>query len=275
MRHSALYEGTVRHRRFAPVTHEFRRRLFLAYLDLDELPDVFAGSRLAAVDRPAPLWFRRADYLDGRSGPLDDAVRDLVANRTGRRPTGPVRMLTHLRNFGYVFNPITIYYCFDQRGANVDTLVLEVTNTPWGERHVYVVDVDGEPDSLHSFDKALHVSPFLEMDLVYRIKASAPAIRAWARMVVVAKDRPSEPLFDVDLALRRVELSPRSLRRTLLRHPMMTLRVTAGIYFQALRLCAKRVPFVPHPPARSHGRPAFAASRRTSRKDAEHPTKRG
>ncbi len=275
MSHSALYEGTVRHRRFAPVGHEFRQRLFLAYLDLDELSHVFSGSRLAAVDKRALLWFRRADYLDGATGPLDDALRDLVTNRTGRQPRGPIRMLTHLRSFGHVFNPITIYYCFDEHGTKVDTLVLEVTNTPWGERNVYVIDVDGDPRKEHSFEKEMHVSPFMPMDIVYRITATTPADRVWVRMVLVPKDRPAEPLFDADLALRRVSLSRQSLRRTLIRHPMMTLCITAGIHYQALRLWAKRVPFATHPPiipaeelTRRNGLAAVSGTDRNNRQGA-------
>lgn len=254
--HSALYEGTVRHRRFTPTRHEFRYRLFLAYLDLDELPGLFTGSRLAAVDRPALMWFRRADYLDGGDGPLDQAVRDLVEVRTGARPAGPIRMLTHLRSFGYVFNPITIYYCFDEHGDQVDTVVLEVTNTPWGERHCYVLEVAGDPRAEQVFAKELHVSPFMPMDLVYRVAATTPGERLWVRMALerapedTALESPPERgsrVFDADLVLRRVELSRRSLRRTLVRHPLMTIRVTAAIHVEAARLWWKRVPFVAHP----------------------------
>jgi len=257
--HSALYEGTVRHRRFTPTRHDFRYRLFLAYLDLDELPGLFAGSRLAAIDRPALMWFRRADYLDGGDGPLDEAVRDLVAERTGIRPSGPIRMLTHLRSFGYVFNPITIYYCFDEGGERVDTVVLEVTNTPWGERHCYVLEVGGDLRTELVFAKELHVSPFMPMDLVYRVAATTPGERLWVRMALerapgeTALERAQGPerVFDADLVLRRVELSRRSLRRTLARHPLMTVRVTAAIHVEAVRLWLKRVPFVAHPRRKS------------------------
>ncbi|MEA2323929.1 MAG: uncharacterized protein QOD81_3779, partial [Solirubrobacteraceae bacterium] len=132
--HSALYEGTVRHRRFAVRHSEFRHRLALAYVDLDELPDLLGG-RLASP-RPGIVRFRRADYLGDPATPLGDAVRGLVAERTGRDPGGPVRLLTQLRTLGHCFNPVSFYYCFDGEDR-MQAMVAEVTNTPWGERHAY------------------------------------------------------------------------------------------------------------------------------------------
>ena len=113
---SCVYVGAVRHRRFAPVRHDFRFGMFMMYLDLSELPRVFARRWLWSARRPALAWFRRADYLGDPAVPLDDAVRDLVGLRTGRRPAGPVRLLTHLRYFGYVQNPVSFYYCFAADG---------------------------------------------------------------------------------------------------------------------------------------------------------------
>ena len=132
-RHCALYFGVVRHRRFDAVRHSFATRLYFAYLDLDELDAAFRGRFWWSARRPAPMWFRRADYFGPPDVPLADAVRDAVAARTGRRPDGPVRVLTHLRAFGYVFNPVSFYYCFD-RDERLQAVLAEITNTPWGER---------------------------------------------------------------------------------------------------------------------------------------------
>ena len=138
--HSCLYEGTMRHRRFRPVPHAFGYRLFMVYLDLDELDEVFAGRWLWSTTRCALARFRREDHLGVPTVPLPDAVRALVKERLGFRPTGPVRLLTHLRYFGFVMNPVSFYYCFAADGKQLEAIVAEVNNTPWGERHCYVMD---------------------------------------------------------------------------------------------------------------------------------------
>ena len=136
---SAVYVGQVRHRRFQPRAHAFRYGLFMLYLDLAELDQAFAGRWFWSIERPNLAWFRRADYLGDPALPLDTAVREAVAAQTGRRPAGPIRMLTHLRYYGYGFNPVTFYYCFDATGHRVESIIAEITNTPWNERHAYVL----------------------------------------------------------------------------------------------------------------------------------------
>ena len=133
---SCIYEGTISHRRTEP-RREFRHRLALFYLDLDELPRLLGGRLVAG--RPGLLRFRRHDYLRPETLPLDRAVRETVEDDTGRRPQGPIRLLTQLRSFGHCFNPVSFYYCLDGSGERLDAVVAEVTNTPWGERHAYVL----------------------------------------------------------------------------------------------------------------------------------------
>ncbi|HEX6945153.1 MAG TPA: DUF1365 domain-containing protein, partial [Casimicrobiaceae bacterium] len=229
--------------------HAFRYRMFLLYLDLDELPQVFDGRWLWSARRPAPAWFRRADYLGDASVPLADAVRDLVHARTGQRPDGPIRLLTHLRYWGYVQNPVSFYYCFDASGTSVRTVVAEVTNTPWGERHAYVVQPDQRGGSYRSsFEKVLHVSPFMPMDQRYQWALSAPGDRLHVHMVNRGTD--GARVFDATLLLRRAPMTGPVLARCLARYPWMTATVLAGIYWQALRLRLRGVPFHPHPSTR-------------------------
>jgi DUF1365 family protein len=245
---SCLYRGWIRHRRYAPREHEFRYPLFLAYLDLDQLDSVFAGRWLWSSRRPALARFDRRDHLGDPDVPLATAVRDLVAAETGRRPEGPIRLLTNLRYFGHCFNPVSFYYCFDAAGQNVETLVAEVHNTPWGERHCYVLAEADTPHGRTSIryrsSKRFHVSPFMSMDMEYEWTTTVPG----SRLVVNIENFESDTrLFDATLVLRRREISGRELARTLLRFPFMTVRVVLWIYWEAFRLWLKKTPFHPHP----------------------------
>jgi len=244
---SCLYVGTLRHRRHAPRPHAFRYDLFMAWLDLAELDEVFRGRWLWSTRRPALAWFRRADYLGDASRPLDDEVRERVWRETGRRARGPIRLLTHLRMFGHCFNPVSFYYCYDAHGERVETIVAEITNTPWKERHAYVLPAAGSVDSdklRFRFDKRFHVSPFLPMALGYDWRFNTPG----ARLAVHMEDlQGGEKVFDATLALERREITGASLAGALARHPAMSAKVVAAIHWQALRLWLKGAPFHTHP----------------------------
>ena len=245
---SAVYEGWIRHRRFEPIEHEFRYRLFLMYLDLDELPGLLDRYPLWSARRPAPARFRRADFMGDPKRPLAECARDVVEEQTGSRPAGPVRMLANLRTLGHVFNPVCFYYCFDAAGEQVEAVVADVNNIPWGERHPYVLARGGRQGTVlaQELDKALHVSPLMAMDQTYAFRATEPG----ERLSVQIESRPSDgdgKAFDATLSMRRRELSGPLLTRILLRYPAMSLQVVAKIYAQALRLKLKGAPYFPHP----------------------------
>ncbi|HEU5133872.1 MAG TPA: DUF1365 domain-containing protein [Steroidobacteraceae bacterium] len=246
--HSALYTGRLDHRRFAPRAHQFSYRLFMMYLDLAELDEIFRGRWLWSARRPALAWLKRADYLGDASLPLDTVVRARVAERTGVRPPGPIRMLTHLRYFGVGFNPVTFYYCFDAADTRVESIVAEITNTPWNERHAYVL-TDPQPESMervlrYRFAKQFHVSPFMPMEADYDWRFGTPGKRLSVHM---QNYEHGERVFDATLDLSRREISTRSLAHALAAFPCMTASVLTGIYTQAFRLWWKRIPFHANP----------------------------
>jgi uncharacterized protein len=245
---SCIYEGTVRHRRAAPP-RAFRHRLALLYIDLDELPSLLDG-RLVRRS-PGAMRFRRRDYHGDPGTPLTQAVRDTVASRTGTRPQGPIRLLTQLRSFGHCFNPVSFYYCMTPDGERVQTILTEVTNTPWGERHSYVLQAgdQGGPVLGQSFDKAMHVSPFQPMDQRYTARATEPG--QTLSVHIESTDRSEATVFEATLALTRRELTAASARRVCRRYPLATVRVVVLIYAHALALKLAGARVHPHPKAHS------------------------
>jgi DUF1365 family protein len=250
---SALYSGWIQHRRFGPAKNSFRYRIFMSYIDLAELPGLFEKRWFWSARRPALAWFRRQDFLGPTQVPLDLAVRDLVQRRTGIRPAGPIRLLTHLRFFGFSFNPVSFYYVFDANDSRVETIVAEITNTPWKERHAYVLSVaDAGRGSgrawRFSFEKQFHVSPFMPMDMRYEWCFGAPSQGLHVHM---ENWRGGQACFDATLNLRRQPMTAGSLARALLQFPLITLKVSALIYWQALKLLVKRASFHDHPAIRT------------------------
>jgi uncharacterized protein len=171
-------------------------------------------------------------------------VRQRVAAELGWQPAGPVRMLTNVRTWGWCFNPLTLYYCFDESGRRVMAVVASVSNTPWGERTEYVLDTRGGIDSIDAQSKRMHVSPFLPMDLTYDFHLSTPSERC---VVAIAARNGGQVVFSAGMNLERRPLNPRTLLSMLVSKPLMTHRVSAGIYIEAARLWRKGATFVPHP----------------------------
>ena len=240
---AAVYYGTVRHQRRSPLVRDFTPKLFLAYLDVDALPHALDDIPCWSARRAAPIRYRRRDFFDRGTRPLGAAVRDLVDERLGRRPSGSIFLLAQLRTVGLLFNPLAVYYCWAADGAGLDAIVLEVTNTPWGERQWYVFDARADTMAA-STPKEMYVSPFLPMDVEYHVEWTAPGDVLSLRIEV---ERAGRRIFGAHLALRRSPLDRRAAMTFPARYPLMPLRGLIAIYREAMRLSIRRVPLYRHP----------------------------
>ena len=248
---SAVYTGTVRHARVAPVAHRFTYRLAMTFLRLDEVDEVLGRHPLWSRRRGRPVRFGREDYLGDPDRDLAEATKDVVEADLGFRPDGPVALLAHLRTFGWCFNPLAAYYCYDAGGTRVVAQVLSVTNTPWGERTDYVIDTRPSPAAWTArFAKTMHVSPFMGMDQTYRLEATAPGDDL---RLTLRSEEDGEVVFVADLDLDRRRADRAGLGHVFWRYPLMTLRVSLAIHLQALRLWRKGLPFHRHPRRASGG----------------------
>lgn len=248
-RASAIYAGRITHARRGSGgrrPHAFGYRLYMLYLDLDELPELLAAGGPLRAGRFGLLSFARQDYLAGAAS-LAEAARDRVEQELGLRPGGPVRLLTHVRSLGYAFNPVSFYFCFAADGTSLEAVVAEITNTPWGERHAYVLRA-GPGGAVDAFEKRFHVSPFLPMEQRYRWAVGEPGDRL---LVEMANEEGTEEVFRARLDLSRTPWSAAALWRAALLSPLMAWKVHAAIYWQALRLWVKRAPFHVHPSKRA------------------------
>jgi DUF1365 family protein len=256
---SAIYEGSVAHRRAGPVPNSFGYRLFLPLLDLDELPELLDSIPLWSARWPAPARFRDLDYLPSGSGSLADRARDLAQARLGRRPAGPVRLLANPRYLGVGFNPVSFLFLHGDDGIGVDSVIAEVTNTPWRERTAYVLDGRQREGGrvTGTFEKRMHVSPFQPMDQTYEISATAPAE---SLRIEIRNFEGADDVFTATMALRRLELTRARMVRLLLAYPPMTLAALARIYANALRLRARGAPVHPHPEVHPGRAPAATSS---------------
>ena len=263
--HSQWLEGTIRHRRKTPVSHEFSYHTGMLALDLREWHSITRISPLFSLERFNWLSLKRDDYLKPEDGDLLDAVSQQVEEATGWQPDGAVQLIAHPRYFGYVFNPVSFYFCYDagdvpEEGAVPRVILAQITNTPWKETHTYCLETERhEPEVISGaeaepgktwrserfeFSKRFHVSPFNPMNQHYRWTFSFRGSELRVHMNVLQDD---EKQFDATLVVHRTPLDRKTLHRSLRQFPLEAFKVTASIYWHALKLKLKGANFHTHP----------------------------
>ena len=256
--HSYLYEGTVRHRRRLHAENKFKFSAFMFLLDLDELETVFADHWWWSTKRWAYGSFRRSDFCKAFDSalPLKQCAIDFLRANGIEQPISRVCLLTQLRYCGFQMNPVSFYYCYGEdgngdAGKRIVAIIAEVNNTPWGEQHQYLVPANDEAThragqliKADNIKKSFHVSPFMDLDMHYRMLFSVPGKKIAVKM---ENHQRGQKIFDVSLALNRKPINSWQLFLVSVKYPLYSFKVFAGIYFQALKLYFKRVPYFPHP----------------------------
>ena len=257
---SAIYPGTVMHQRVRPRRHRLTYRMFWLLLDLDEIDALSGSLRLFSRNRFNLFSFFDRDHGGGAS--LRAHVDGRLA-RAGLETGGMVQLLSMPRILGYVFNPLSIYFCRRRDGA-LQAMLYEVNNT-FGERHSYLIPIEGDAGETiqQACEKRFHVSPFMAMDIAYRFRIGMPGQRL---SVHITGSDAEGPMIVAAFSGRREALSDGALARTFLSHPLLTLKVVGGIHWEALRLWLKGIRLHPHPSA-PDAAVTYVSARRSIRRE--------
>ncbi len=244
---NAIYEGQVIHKRIGEKGYTFSYKLFMTFFNIAEIEKLLSGQWYSSYEKRNLVSYRREDYHGDPQKSLDTCVRDTVEEKLGKRPQGPIFILTHLRYFGLCFNPVSFYYCYDESGERLEFVMGEIENTPWGERYCYATEVeDPSRKWVHcAFKKEFHVSPFFGMDMNYAWKFSPPGDELAFHMDCTKND--GSPAFLAHLALQAKDFNSHNIRNILMKFPWITLKVVLGIYYQAFRIWLRGTPFFSHP----------------------------
>ena len=241
----AVYQGTIAHTRFSSKSHKFTYKTNMLYLDLDELQGAFLGKLFWGYNKANLASFYRSDFYGDKRKTIKKSIQSLLVNKINLHHKGKVFLLTTIRYFGFAFNPVSFYYCFDE-SSNIQAIVSHITNTPWNEKHAYVHDCRNKPSmsKKFEFDKDFHVSPFMPMNINYSWIFSPPKDFLFVSMNSYDNDK---LVFNATLKMTKRAWGNFTLNKILFLSLPMSIKSTLLIYFNALILFIKRAKFYPHP----------------------------
>jgi len=240
---SLIFLGSIHHRHSGTRHHEFKYKTFMHYLDLDEIDNLFNDFWLWSSHKKNIAHFNRKNYLNKKNTPLKEEIKALIREKIGNE-IDKAYLLTNLSYFGYCINPISLYFCF--KNNELTHCVLEVTNTPWGEKQIYITQPEKIKGSVYkaAFNKEMHVSPFLAMEYEYHLK-----FKHTKEQIIVSLEnwKNDKCHFDATLSLRSLPITKKTLSHILMMHPFITGKVYLAIRWEALKLWVKQFPIFDHP----------------------------
>jgi len=237
---SGIFCGQVVHRRFEPVLHKFKYKMSMFGIDIDEINHISQKFALFGTSKFSPVKFNQKDYIVNEPGDLKERIASKVKSLGGKWDGTKVLMLIQCRCLGIYFSPVNFFYCYNKDGS-CELMLAEVSNTPWNERHYYLIDVLN-PDMTK---KTFHVSPFMQLNMKYKWRVSEPLEKV---NISIANhfEETEAAVFDAHLTLRKTPLTSLNLIKSWISLPLMVFKIVTLIYWQALKLFIKRVPFVPY-----------------------------
>lgn len=244
---SKIYLGNISHRRFSPKKHSFDYSLYMLALDVADIEKAEKGLGLFGFSWFHPLRFVEKDYLKGEPNSLRQRITNKVTELNGHKNINKVVMLVQVRSFGLYFSPANFYFCYDQ-DDNCTQMLAEVSNTPWNERHYYLIDLQSEGEKLTK--KAFQVSPFMNLDMSYFWRVKPPSNDKENLIITIENKHENEQsgamekLFDANLKMHKKEFTQKSLLGVWCQLPVMTIKIVFSIYWQALKIFIKRIPFI-------------------------------
>lgn len=241
---SSIFNGQIRHRRYAPKQNSFNYHLYMLALDVDEVLNQKLPQGIFGYSWYNPIRFVEKDYLKGEPGSLKQRIQNKVKKLGGQWQEGRVTMLVQARCFGLYFSPANFYFCYNDSDS-CQYMLAEVSNTPWNQRHYYLIDMKNQGYT----DKEFHVSPFMDLDMKYHWRIKAPEknsnqLLVHIENITVNNNQEKAKLFDATLALTKQPFTFKMQCKVWSTLPVMTFKIVATIYYQALKLFIKKVPFV-------------------------------
>tara|TARA_B100000963_G_scaffold121652_1_gene106077 strand:+ start:222 stop:980 length:759 start_codon:yes stop_codon:yes gene_type:complete len=236
---SSIYNGTVIHKRFKPKIHFFKYKVFSLLIDLSELDILDKKINFFSYNKFNLISFYDKDHGERNGSSLEEWVKKNLREKEINVENIKIKLLCYPRILGYVFNPLSVFYVYDDKDELI-SILYEVKNT-FGEQHTYIFKVENNNFLQHNCVKKFHVSPFIEMNCNYFFKILKPAEKI---SVIIDQYQSNEKILYASQDGRRTDLTSSELIKSYLKHPLMTFKIISAIHFEAFKLWAKGIKFI-------------------------------